>query len=153
MIRFMLVAVTLISIGCNAGGIFRGDDWLRRPTGNVYPNDGTAIPEVDVYEVTHSKIRSAMYELAESPIREIKEERARLYVDKQYNIRSGKKPFLLRGVYNGEGFGTFELRRIGDDLMVVHGSLGHGCAPKKTVLVANLDYSPKSLFIVMNVAE
>lgn len=131
-----------------------GAEWLYEPnidnTGNAQYTD---IPSNDIYEVAASKIDFAFMELAEISISKLTPQQAIWYTGHYHTCPPGKQPYLVRAVYGHAGTGAFNLKRIEDDLLVVHQSLGRSTIYQKSALVVNLDYEPEQIFIRVRIAE
>ena len=64
------------------------------------------------------------------------------------------RPFLVRGLVGFEGTGRFSVYRLGDDLVVLHGSLGSSMPrPKRRPLVVWLPKEPTHVYVDINVAQ
>jgi len=131
-----------------------GAEWLREPDLEGVQNEQyTDIPTTDIFEVTASKVSIAFMELEQTSISKLSPERATWYTGSYYTCPAGKQAYLVRAVYGHAGTGAFSLKRIEDDLLIVHQSLGRSTIYQKSALVVNLDYEPDQIFIRVRIAE
>jgi hypothetical protein len=146
--------VLLVLGACQGSKSQAGAEWLREPDAEDAQSEKyTDIPQTDIYEVTASKIAFAFMELEQTSIYKLSPELAIWYTGHYYTNSAGKQPYLVRAVYGHAGTGAFSLKRLGDDLLVVHQSLGHSTIYQKTALVVNLDFEPDQVFIRVKIAE
>ena len=92
-------------------------------------------------------------ELQQTSISKLSPERAMWFTGHYYTCPSGKQAYLVRAVYGHAGTGSFSLKRLEDDLLITHESLGRSTIYQKTALVVNLDYEPDQIFIRVSIAE
>ena len=131
-----------------------GEEWLNDP--NLEDSQSglsSEIPGTDVYEVTASKVDFAFMELQQESIVKLPSQRAIWFTGHYYTCPPGKEAYLVRAVYGHAGTGAFNLKRIDDDLLIVHQSLGHSTIYQKTALIVNLDFEPAQIFIRVKIAE
>jgi hypothetical protein len=103
--------------------------------------------------VIASKVNLAFMELEQTSIVKFSPELAIWYTGHYYSCPEGKQPYLVRAVYGHAGTGAFSLKRLDDDLLILHQSLGRSTIYQKTALVVNLDYEPDQVFIRVKIAE
>lgn len=151
---FVALIIMFVLGACMGSTMQAGAEWLREPDAEdahseQYPN----IPQTDIYEVTASKIAFAFMELEQASISKLSPEQAIWYTGHYYTLPQGKQAYLVRAVYGHAGTGAFSLKRLDDDLLILHQSLGRSTIYQKTALVVNLDYEPDQLFIRVKIAE
>jgi len=149
---FVALFVLLMAGACKGSAMQAGAEWLREPDSEDFQNK-TDIPTTDVYEVTASKANIAFRELEQTSISQLSPELAIWYTGHYYTCPPDKQPYLVRAVYGHAGTGAFSLKRLEDDLLILHQSLGHSTIYQKTALVVNLDFEPNQVFIRVKIAE
>lgn len=153
-ILFLLLFTLPALTACKDSGMQAGAEWLNEPDLEAIQGDQSFdIASTDIYEATASKAEIALMELEEKSIIKLSPELAKWYIGHTYTCPTGKQAYLIRAVYGHAGTGTFSLKRIEDDLVVKHQSLGRSTIYQKTALVVNLDYEPDQIFIRVSIAE
>ena len=151
---FILLFILLLLGACKVSKRQEGAEWLREPDIEDIQNvQYTDIPPTDIYEVTASKVNIAFSALQETTISKLEPESAIWYTGHYYTRPPGKQAYLVRAVYGHAGTGAFSLKRLDDDLLILHESLGHSTIYQKTALVVNLDYEPDQIFIRVGIDE
>jgi hypothetical protein len=152
---FFVAFFMLLMVGaCKGSEMQAGAEWLREPDLDDVQNEQYLdIPNTDIYEVTASKVDIALMELEQTSISKLSPELATWYTGHYYTCPEDKQPYLVRAVYGHAGTGAFSLKRLDDDLLIVHRSLGHSTIYQKTALVVNLDYEPDQIYIRATIAE
>ena len=151
---FVLLFILLVLGACKGSEMQAGAEWLREPdVEDAQSEKYTDIPNTDIYEVTASKIDIAFRELEQISIVKLSPELAIWYTGHYYTCPADKQPYLVRAVYGHAGTGAFSLKRLEDDLLILHQSMGHSTIYQKTALVVNLDYEPDQVFIRVKIAE
>jgi len=151
---FVALFVLLVVGACKNSEMQAGAEWLREPDSeDVQSENIFDIPKSDIYEVTASKVNLAFIELEQTDISKLSPELAIWYTGHYYTCPADKQPYLVRAVYGHAGTGAFSLKRLEDDLLIVHQSLGHSTIYQKTALVVNLDFEPDQVFIRVKIAE
>ena len=146
--------VLLVSGACKGSEMQAGAEWLREPDAESIQNEKYPdIPQTDIYEVVASKIAFALTELEQTSISKLSPELAIWYTGHYYTMPPGKQPYLVRAVYGHAGTGAFSLKRLENDLLVLHQSMGHSTIYQKTALVVNLDYEPDQIYIRAKIVE
>jgi hypothetical protein len=151
---FVALFILFVLVACKGSAMQAGAEWLREPDvedvqGEKYPD----IPKTDIYEVSASKIDIALMELEQTSISKLSPELAIWYTGHYYTCPADKQPYLVRAVYGHAGTGAFSLKRLDDDLLVIHRSLGHSTIYQKSALVVNLDFEPDQVYIRATIAE
>lgn len=120
----------------------------HKPGDIVRDSDWVILPKTDIYEVVTSQIGlDPICKLPMSGIRELSEPSARKLTGHYYNCPSGKRPYLLRAVYERGGFGSFRVERRDNDLAVVWDCIGTTPAGlEKSALIINLDFEPEQIY-------
>ena len=150
----ILFFILLVLGACKDSRMQAGAEWLREPElEDVQSEKYLEIPQTDIYEMTASKIGFAFMELEQTGIFKLSPELAVWYTGHYYTCPPGKQPYLVRAVYGHAGTGAFSLKRLEDDLLILHQSMGHSTIYQKTALVVNLDYEPVQIFIRVKIAE
>ncbi len=150
----VLLLVLLILGACSDSTTQEGAEWLREPDSEGSGSEQyTDIPMTDIYEVTASKVALAFTELEQASIVQLSPQSASWYTGHYYTCPPDKQAYLVRAVYAHAGTGAFNLKRLEDDLLIIHQSLGHSTIYQKSALVVNLDYTPEQLFIRVTIAE
>ena len=154
-VTIFIALFILLALGaCKGSEMQAGAEWLREPDLVDINNElYTDITRTDIYEVIASKIDFAFMELEQTSISKVSPELATWYTGHYYTCPADKQPYLVRAVYGHAGTGAFSLKRIGNDLLIVHRSLGHSIIYQKTALVVNLDYEPDQIYIRVTIAE
>lgn len=152
---FFVALFMLLMVGaCKGSEMQAGAEWLREPDLEVEQSEKYLdIPQTDIYEVTASKIGFAFMELEQTSIFKLTPELAVWFTGHYYTCPPGKQPYLVRAVYGHAGTGAFSLKRLEDNLLILHQSMGHSTIYQKTALVVNLDYEPDQVFIRVKIAE
>jgi hypothetical protein len=146
--------ILLVLGACKGSEMQEGADWLREPDLGVIDNERyPVIPNNDIYEVTASKIDLAFMELEQRSISKLSPELATWYTGHYYTCPADKQPYLVRAVYGHAGTGAFSIKRLGNDLLIVHQSLGRSTIYQKSALVVNLDFEPDQVYIRATIAE
>ncbi|TYC61244.1 hypothetical protein ETQ85_04070 [Zoogloea oleivorans] len=138
----------LLLMAFNASASEEGKSWLSAPAG-MNEESGTPIPTEDSCEVPASKLTNALSQLAEKTLIALDPTTVKSLVGECIKIAANKTPYLVRAVYGHRGTGHYFVRRVGDDLLVAHGSLGRYTTYSKSALVVNLSFAPKSEFIMV----
>ena len=121
---FVALFMLLMVGACKGSGMQAGAEWLREPDSeDVQSENILDIPATDIYEVTASKINIAFMELEQISISKITPELAVCYTGHYYTSAPGKQPYLVRAVYGHAGTGAFSLKRLEDDLLILHQSI------------------------------
>jgi len=151
--KFFLAAATLlVATSCATDDEQLRCQWLRWPPAAEVTEAWLEVPRSDVYEVAASMQAFAANELASVVVIPLTIDRAKLFNDR-YEPVSGKEPYLVRAVYGHAGTGRYDLLRRGDDVRVVHGSLGHTSVCHESALVVNLDFEPREVYVEVHIAE
>ena len=151
---FIAMFVLFVLGACKGSEMQAGAEWLREPDKkNIQSEQIFDIPSTDIYEVTASKIDFALMDLEQTSIFKLSPELAMWYTGHYYTCSSDKQPYLVRAVYGHAGTGAYSLKRVSDDLLVIHQSLGHSTIYQKSALVVNLDFEPAQIYIRVNIAE
>lgn len=105
------------------------------------------IPPSDIFEVAYSRFDVVLdMGLSKQAFVEISPTRADFLVGRGYEPQNGKKPYLIRAVFQNGATGGFIVQRVGDALLVAHNSLGSGKYMRNIPLVINLDFRPTAVF-------
>jgi hypothetical protein len=129
-----------------------GKDWINpADVKDIYSEKYPEINPTDVYEVVPTKEGIAIYRLRDRNFLKITEELAEWYTGHYYQCENGKQPYLVRAVYGHGGTGEYVLKRIGEALLIIHGSLGKRDVYNESALVVNLDFEPKELYIDVSI--
>jgi hypothetical protein len=151
---FIAFFMLLVLGACKGSEMQAGAEWLREPDLEDVQNEQyTDIPKTDIYEVTASKADIAFIELEQTSISKLSPELAIWYTGHYYTSPAGKQPYLVRAVYGHAGTGAYSLKRLDDDLLIIHQSLGHSTIYQKSALVVNLDFEPDQIYIRVKIAE
>ena len=120
----------------------------HKPGDIVRDSDWVILPKTDIYEVVTSQVGlESVRILPMSGIKELTEPYAKRFTGHYYSCPPGKRPYLLRAVYEPAGFGTFRVERRNNDLAVVWDCLGTSSAGlAKSALVVNLDFEPDQIY-------
>lgn len=152
----MRILFLLLLITSHAHGHDDGLDWLKE-SGGMPPTitqPSIDIPVEDIYPVVPTKEFTALYrDLSDKDIVPISTDLAEWFTGHYYFCTKGKTPFLVRAVFGNGGTGGFDIRRIGNNLSIHHGSLGTSFHATKTALVVNLDFSPEKLLLSVSIDE
>ena len=112
----------------------------------VSQEDWVYLPETEYFEIVHSRIENAlMRDLATTPFRELRKDEAKAYCGSLYRCPPNKKPILVKASYRNGGTGGFYVRRNGNNLWIVHSSLGEGGVEQFSALVINVDFQVESI--------
>ena len=123
---FILFFILLVLGACKGSEMQAGAEWLREPElEDVQSEKYLEIAQTDIYEVTASKIGFAFMELEQTSIFKLSPELAVWYTGHYYTCPADKRPYLVRAVYGHAGTGAFSLKRLEDDLLILHQSMGH----------------------------
>lgn len=106
----------------------------------------------DIYEVPKSRSDTALSRLEKVRFRKLVENEAKFFLGEFYEKPGNKDPYLVRAVYGHGGTGGFSFNWCGDDILIVHLSLGKGRPENRTALILNLDKAPKNVYISMHTA-
>ena len=124
--------------------------WRSPPPPELwYPNTTglTELPLTDVFEVSATKLPIAMtHDLKDVEFLALDVDRAKWYVGRHYAAFNGKRPYLVRAIFENGGTGRFTIYRNGDALIVHHGSLGRPHIKFPLALVVNLDFQPRRIY-------
>jgi hypothetical protein len=150
----ILVSAMVIALGCRAPKSLdqEGRDWLTQGI-EISPDSGVKVPDTDICEVPASKAKNAIFELTSRTYLALDETTSKFYVGDCIKRVPGKKPYLVRAVYGYKKTGGYLVRRMGNDLLVYHGSLGHSNTYTKSALVVNLPYTPSRVLIEVGIDE
>lgn len=153
-ILFISLCILLVLGACEDSGMQVGAEWLREPdVEDIQSGKYSDIPKTDIYEVTASKIDIAFSALQDTSMSRLTPESAMWYTGYYYTCPPDKQPYLVRAVYGNAGTGAFSLKRLGQDIMVLHRSLGRSIIYQKSALVVNLDFQPDQVYIRVTIAE
>jgi hypothetical protein len=126
--------------------------WLTPPLA-VSVNAVTPIPDSDTCEVVASKLISALVALTKEQIVPLDAATASYYVGACARPEPGKTFYLVRAIYGQGATGRFSALRLGDDLLIKHGSLARTETYTKTALVLDLPFAPKRLVVTASIAK
>jgi len=150
----MLLMIIFVLVACQDSTTKEGAEWLREPDLDIIQNaQFVEIPVSDIYEVTASKAAFALMELEQTRFTKLSPQQALWYTGPYYDSSPDKQAYLVRAVYGHAGTGAFSLKRLEDDLLIVHQSLGRSTIYQKTALVVNLDFEPGQIYIDVKIAE
>jgi len=148
--RKVIIFLFLVMFASVAFAAENGKDWLNSSDiEDIYSEDYPEINPTDIYQVVPTKESTAIHRLQNTIFQKITEELAEWYTGHYYQCERGKQPYLVRAVYGHGGTGEYRLKRIGEALLITHGSLGKRNVYNKSALIVNLDFEPKELFIVV----
>ena len=112
------------------------------------------LPDADVMQVAPDKMAEAQKQLREAACVGLSSQRASELVGQRVESVSGKRLFLVRGVYLNRGTGRFMVVPVGSELMVEHGSLGHSPVPmKRQALIVRLSQKPETVYVTCSMDE
>lgn len=150
--RMAAVAFVLLTMALGASASEDAKAWLSSP---VEMNEalGIPIPVEDSCEVPKAKRGTAVSLLNKQTHIALSHAAAKSLVAGCINMAEGKTPYLVRAVYGHLGTGKYFVRRVGNDLLVAHGSLGRYSTFTKSALVVNLPFAPAHVFIKVSIDE
>jgi hypothetical protein len=129
--RVAALALAALAIGASATDSEDGKDWLSSlPTSSEAPE--RPIPQADFCEVPASKVGREVLQLISRASVALGASTAASFVG---------------------GTGHYSLRRIGNDLLISHQSLGRYETYTKPALVVNLPYVLRDVFVVVGSDE
>jgi hypothetical protein len=128
-----------------------GKDWVNLP--NSKDTHSTEINSTNIYQVVPTKEGDAIFTLKDLSIEKITEKEAKWYTGHYYVCEKGKQPYLVRAVYGRGGTGDYSVQKTGNNLLIIHSSLGKSSVLTKSALILNLDFEPKEVYIKANIAE
>jgi hypothetical protein len=153
-----LLAGGLIGCGCAAGqrvSPAEQEPWYRAP-----PTDGDlywtwpALEAARLHEVVEAQQQDAQALLHASPLLKLTEDRAVALIGRPLPDAPGTQPYLVRGLCGNPGTGRFEAFQRGDQLVVLHGSLGSGRgALQRRALVLQLEQTPSEVYVYATSAK
>lgn len=150
--RKVIILLFLAMFASVAVAAENGQDWLNTPDiEGIYNDDYPELNPTDIYEVVPTKESTAIYRLENTNLQKITEEMARWYTGHYYQCEKGKHPYLVRAVYGHGGTGEYIIKRIGEALLITHGSLGNRSVYNKSALIVNLDFELKELYIEVSI--
>jgi hypothetical protein len=150
--RKEILFLLLIMFASMAFAAGNGKDWLNSPDiEDMYSENYPEIYPTDIYQVVPTKESTAIHRLEDTNFQKITEDMAEWYTGHYYQCEKGKQPYLVRAVYGHGGTGEYRLKRIGEALLIMHGSLGKRNVYNKSALIVNSDFEPKELFIVVSI--
>jgi len=131
----------------------QAEDWLNPPPARTESANDEAIAPADYYEVVASKQFAAEVRLAEQSIIQLTPDEARTYTGAYFAVATGKTPYLVRALYGHGATGGYTLSRQGNDLLIVHQSLGRNTVYNRSAFVVNLSFAPKTVYLSVSIAE
>ena len=111
-------------------------------------NDWVILPRTNLYEVVPSKTWMTR-DLPECGFKELTEADAKSATGDYYTCPAGKRPFLLRAVYEIDRPGRFRVERNGNSLAVIWGKILNqpgNVVLQQSFIVVNLDFTPDEIY-------
>jgi hypothetical protein len=108
---------------------------------------------IEFHEVVTHEAEGAVYWLLKVPYEEIDKKTAKRLTGVDIKVPAGKKLYLLRAAYHPSGTGDYEVRKIGDSVLVLYSCLGHSDSSERSAVVVALDKKPSVVFVDIHVVE
>jgi hypothetical protein len=152
--KIYVFLVVILASACLGADLQTGEAWLNPAPDSIADSKWIAIDTTDIYEVVASKeIVAEIRDLEHKHFTLLTEDEAKYYTGHYYRCPKGKHPYLVRAVYGQGGTGSYKVSRLGNSLLVSHGSLGHSAACHTSALVVNLEFAPNEIYNKISIAE
>ena len=154
--RRRLIAILVMSaaiIGCADHRAWtRADAWHKpQPPDVTTPSDARTVPFA---QVKPSARGLAERQLIATDCIILTPQAAASYLDEPLHTDAGDQLFLVRGLCLSRETGRFDVHFDGDDLYIVHSSLGRGPVPmRRQPLVVALPARPRQVYVTVRMAE
>lgn len=148
------ILLSILLLGCRDDRAWTSaDSWYHPPPSEVYPLTGwQPLDYSQIYQVTAAQQPAAEALLADAAVVELTPQQAADLIGRPLADHSNTKPYLVRGVYLNQG--GFSVQVKGQQILVSHGSLGHGPVEmKRQALVLQLKQLPQEVFVTCSMAE
>jgi hypothetical protein len=149
----LLIVCAYALVACTAATPQSGKAWLNAPPANLDTKSALPIGSADIYEVVASKAPWALDLLKDKSSAPLTAESAPTFAGSHYVASAGMSPYLVRAVYGNGATGAYQVSRLGNDLVILHQSMGHSTPANASALVLNLDFAPQHIYTVVRVVE